>query len=354
MFILLKHATDYKGIIIITHEEYKLIDIFKKNLSDKYYIYGHWCSGFPCNLKSSLATYFSDNIFYKNRVSDITHNKINLLIKSCKINIDIKKERFFDFIHIGRTCSRKNQIEIYNIMKKTIKMYKKKCLLILIPDLGNDKDGKYINTILNDYDKQDDNIKQNMILICGSNKSNDEYCISNSFSYEELSLFLNYSKIYIHSVQGFDESRTIGQALLSGCILLCNQRLVGHAMARKECKNAIVEYQYNKNIDEKINEAIEKQSKYTFNDKLNNIYNEDITIIKELKRYYIECKYDKILKFKDFFDNCDTKLWSLKIAAQYNKVPWNVKYDDEYKYGNPTHHIQHKSQYELLFKFINS
>jgi len=352
MFILLKHTVNYKGILIITNVEYKLIDILKKKLGDKYYIYGHWCNGFPSNLKSSLATYFTDNIFYKNRISDITHEKINLLMKNNNINIDIKKERFFDFIHIGRTCTRKNQIETYNIMKKSIKIYKTKCLLILIPDVGNDKDGRYINTILNDYNIQDDDIKQHMVLICGTNKPNDEYCISNSFSYDELSLFLNYSKIYIHSVSGFDEARIIGQALLSGCILLCNENLQGHSIARRDCKNAIVEYNTT-NTPGKINEAIEKQSKYTFNNILNNIYNEDITIIKELKRYYSECNYNNVLKIEDFLDNCDKKLWSLKIAGHYNNVPWNVKYDDKYKYGNPTHHIQHQSQYELLFKYLN-
>lgn len=352
MFVLLKHTVHYKGILIITNVEYKLINFFKEKLSDKYHIYGHWCDGFPSNLRSKLATYFTDNIFYKNRISDTTHEQINMLMRSMNIKIDIKKEKFFDFVHIGRTCNRKKQLETYNIMKKSIELYKKKCLLILIPDPGNDKDKKYINSILDDYKKQNDVIKQNLILICGSNKVNNEYCISNSFSYAELSLFFNYSKIYIHSVKGFDEARIIGQALLSGCILLCDENLNGHRIARRDCKNAIVEYN-NENIDSKINEAIEKQSNYVFNDTLNTIYNEDITVIKELKRYYSECNYNNVLDMEDFLRICDKTKWSLKIAAHYNDVPWNIKHDNEYKYGNPTHHIQFQPQLELLLKYLN-
>jgi hypothetical protein len=352
MFVLLNHTINYKGIIIITNVEYKLIDIFIKQLGDKYNIYGHWCNGFPSNLKSSLATYFTDNIFYKNRISDTTHKQINLLMKSNNIKIDVKKEKFFDFVHIGRACNRKNQLETYNIMKKSIKLYKTRCLLILIPDLGNDKDKKYLNTILNDYNKQNDVMKQNLILICGSNKVNNEYCISNSFSYDELSLFLNYSKIYIHSVKGFDEARIIGQALLAGCILLCNENLQGHLIARRDCKTAIVEYN-TANIDSKINETIKKQANYIFDDTLNNIYNEDITVIKELKRYYSECNYNNVLDIEEFLRICDKTKWSLKIAGHYNDVPWNVKHDNEYKYGNPTHHIQVQPQIELLFKYLN-
>ena len=354
MFVLLKHTEKYKGIITITHIEYNLIEIFKKKLSEKYYIYGCSCYGYPNYLRIPQGTYFTDNIFYKNRISDITYNKFNILLKKCNIDLNIKKEKYFDFIHIGRGCDRKNQIETYNIMKKCINLHNKKCLLILIPDKGKEDELKYINNIFNDYNKQNDKIKENLIILCTDNIKTeiDEYCVTNSFSYEELSLFFNFSKIYIHSTCGFDEARIIGQSLLSENMLLCNSKLEGHDTSRKNCKNAIVEYNMN-NIDDKIKEVIEKQLNYNFDDNLNNIYNEDITVVKELEKMYKECKYDNFMLLEDFIDKCDKKLWSLKVHGHYNQVVWNVKKTDECKFGNPTQLIQDKEQYELLFNFLN-
>jgi len=352
MFILLKHNTNYKGIIIITNVEHKLLNILKTQLSNKYYIYGHWCYGYPNNLTTKLATYFTDNIFYENRISNETHNQINLLLKKNNVNLNIDKTKYFDFIHIGRTCKRKNQMETYEIMKKTIMLNKKKCLLILIPDLGNDPDSSYLNGILNDYNNGTNELKQNLTIICGASHDNNDYCIRNSFSYYDLSLFLNYSKIYIHSTVGFDEARIIGQALLSGCLLLCNEKLEGHKKSRSECKDSIVEYN-NNNISEMIVKSLQKQSEYIFNNNINEIYNEKINVMNELNRYYNECNYNTAISIKEFINRCDKNLWSLKLPGHYNNVPWNVKDKDNYKYDNPTHHIQHKDQLELFFKHID-
>jgi len=351
MFILLKHNANYKGIIIITHAEHKFINTLKERLSNKYFIYGHWCNGYPNNLTTKLATYFTDNIFYENRITDETTKKINILFKKNDININIDNNKYFDFIHIGRTCKRKNQMETYKIMKKAITL-NKKCLLILIPDIGNDPGYNYLNSIINDYKNSNSQIRENLTIICGSSDNNKDYCIRNSFSYYDLSLFLNYSKIYVHSTYGFDEARIIGQALLSGCLLLCNEKLEGHTQCRMECKDAVVEYN-SININKMIDSAIEKQYEYKFNEKLNKLYNEKINVINELHRYYNECNYKNVISLKDFLDNCDKKLWSLKIAGHYNNVPWNIKDTDTYKYGNPTHHIQHQEQFELLYKHLN-
>jgi hypothetical protein len=353
MFILLKKGENHKGILIITHLEKKWIPYFKEiRLTDDYFIYGHWCEGYPKNLRTSLAAYFTDNIFYKNRISDETVKKVNILLKKIGVNILIN-EKYFDFIHIGRCCKRKNQFETFEIMVKASKLFNKKSILCLIPDDGNDINGLYRNTILKKYNELESNVRKNIYIIGEFNNKNHDYCMPKSLSYEELSLLFNFSKIYIHSTLGFDEARIISQALLGGCVLFCNSGLSGHTKCRSLYKDCVVEYNRD-NIKQQIRCAIDKQSKYIFNEKLNDLYNEDITVFRELKKYYNECGFNSNIDLDTFLKKCDKKLWSLKIAGHYNGVNWNVKRVNKYKYGNPTHHIQKEDQLKLFLEFINT
>ena len=105
MFIILKHTDKYKGILVMTHVEYKMRSKIINELKDKYHIFGCWCDGYPSNLRTHLATYYTDNIFYKNRISDVNTEMCNNLLK--KINIDglcLDNSRCIDLIHIGRVC----------------------------------------------------------------------------------------------------------------------------------------------------------------------------------------------------------------------------------------------------------
>lgn len=349
MFILLKHTDTYKGILIVTHIEKKFIKKIVSKIGDKYNIYGHWCNGHPSHLKTKLATYFTDSVFYKNRVNRENTDKVKILLKKMNIEIDgIEGDKIFDFINVGRVGGYKNTNKIFEIMKIASEKYKKKSLLVLIEDIGNDKNLQYLNNIIDKHHKLPENVRKNIFLYKPKNNDNSQYCIEKSLTYDELSLLFNYSKIYIHAREGFDEARIIGQAVLSGCLLLCNKKLNGHSELRKKCKDSVVEFN-NKNISEKIEEILLKEKTYVFNPIINNLYNEEITIINELNRYYKECKYK--IEQEEFIKLCDKKLWSLKVAGHYSDVYWSKKLNN-LKYSNPTNHIQSEEQLELFFDFI--
>ena len=354
MFILLKKTKNHKGILIITHHEKKWISYFKEiKLTDDYFIYGHWCYGYPKNLTTNLAAYFTDNIFYKNRICDETIIKVNKLLKKLDVNISIK-EKYFDFIHIGRCCKRKNQYETFKIMLLASILFNKKSILCLISDDGNDVGMKYLKSILKEYNNLVPDVKKNIYIVYNFKNKNNKYCIENTLSYEELSLLFNFSKIYIHSTIGFDEARVISQALLSGCVLLCNDGMKGHAKCRSLYKDCVVEYNKG-NIEQRMKSVIDKQNKYKFNENLNDLYNEDTTVITELKKYYKECGFNNKMDLNTFLKKCnDKKLWSLKFPAHYNDVYWNVKRENKYKFGNPTHHIQKEEQLNMFLDFINT
>lgn len=352
MFFILKHTDKYKGICCITHVEadFKpLMDFIINYLSKYYYIYGVWCNGYPSNLKSNLATYFTDNIFYYNSNEIIKNDFISLMqILGVKIN-DSYEEKYFDFINIGRCCERKNTVGILNIMIYAAKNYDKKSLLILINDQGN-KQENYKNNVIDIYNKLPQAIKDKIVLIKNIPIENvREYCIENSLSYKQLSLLFKSTKIYIHNTMGFDEARIIGQAALSGCKILSNKNMIGHASLRK-LNNTVVEFN-NTNINEKIKEILLLSDKNNSNDLeiINKIYNEDYTIIKELERYYRECNYSNIIDFESFYKLCDKKLWSLKIAGHFIEVPWYIK-----EKNNPTHHIMSNEQLILFKNYVNN
>tara|TARA_Y100000389_G_C17367342_1_gene467038 strand:- start:62 stop:1144 length:1083 start_codon:yes stop_codon:yes gene_type:complete len=350
MFILLKHTNKFKGICCITHVEANfknLMNFITNYLSKYYYIYGVWCNGYPSNLKTKLATYFTDNIFYYNPKEDIKPDFI-LLMQLLGVNIhNYYEKRYFDFINIGRCCERKNTLGILNVMIYAARNYDKKSLLVLVNDQGN-KQENYKNNIITIYNKLPEAIKDKIILIKNIPIKNDsEYCIENSFNYKQLSLLFKSTKIYIHNTRGFDEARIIGQAALSGCKILINKNMIGHVLLRK-LNNTVVEFD-NTDINKKIKKILLLSDKNNFNDLeiINKIYNEDVTVIKELKRYYKECKYNNILDFNYFYNLCDKKQWSLKIAAHFVDVPWYIR-----EKNNPTHHIMSNEQLILLKKYI--
>jgi hypothetical protein len=69
---------------------------------------------------------------------------------------------------------------------------------------------------------------------------------------------------------------------------------------------------------------------------------------------YKECNFKSTdLNLNSFITLCDKKKWSLKIAGHYNDVKWNIKKENEYMFGNPTHHIQTQEQLLKFMEYLN-
>ena len=330
MHVLLKATDTYKGVIIITHAEVSkfksLQDKMGIKLEDKYHIYGHWTRD---NLpQAPLAMRFVEDFFYQPHVDS----------------------REYDFVNAGRCIQRKGVDQILTTMINAATNYNSKSCLVLIKDsysnakpINNDPHGVYYKSILNRYNTLKDDIKKRIDIVTPDKNNNKIFCHENSLPLEELAKLFNNSKIYIHNVREFDESRVISSALVSGCIVHCNSSLDGHYKIRKET-NSFAEYNDISALSA-INRTLNLQKNYRPSKAILNYYLGNNTISNFLKQIYNKHNYIEKIQYDMFVDCCNVSELSLRIAGHHNDVPWSINRGEL-----PTHHI---TTYEQFKTFVN-
>lgn len=345
MYILKKYSDVYgKGILIFTHNETNFILQNCSHLLKKYYFIQHVQFNIPNinrNDKISLHLMPQYNVKFSNDINIATNiliykkfhyklldtdktNFINLLQKY-KINIEFSpEEKIIDFIYVGRCNEIKKTIDVLNYFIYISDKLNKKCLFLLLDQ--NDKQCNYKKKFYDIYDNLNNEIKKNIIMADTSYLNIDNNYMFHGFNLDDVALFYKNSKIYIHACENEGGSRSIHEAICSGCYVMAKSNMKGGGLDNFKDKSQYTLYN-NKNVEEKVLEAIEKQKSYVCKEE----YLTEISEIYMLKRMldilYDKLNYSSILKQEDFIDICkkNTDYIQLKMASHDLTVPWYIK-----------------------------
>lgn len=365
MYILKKYCAKYgKGILIFTHNETNYILKNCNHLLDKYYFIQHVqfnISNINRNKEISLHLMPQYNIKYKNDINIATNvliykkfyykmlhddkdNFINLL-KKYKINFDYSTDnKIVDFLYVGRCNELKKTIDILKYFSYVSQELNKKCLFLLLDQ--NDKKSVYKNKFYEIYNKFNDYIKKNIIIVDTSLLYIKNNPMFHGFNLDDVALFYKNSKIYIHGCEDEGGSRSIHEAICSGCYIMVKSNMIGGGLDnfKNNCQYTLYN---NKNYKEKLNEAIEKQKLYICDEN----YIKDISEIYTLKKFlsilYEKLNYSTILSIDKFIKICEknTDYIQLKMAAHDLTVPW-------YEKNHLTSTIINNTQLKKLYEYL--
>jgi len=345
MYILKKYNEDMgKGIIIFTHNETNYILNNCKNLLDKYYFIQHVQFNIPyINRNKNISLHFMPqfNVKYSNDINIATNvliykkfyykmmknDKINFINLLQKYNVKIEntnEDKIIDFLYVGRCNSCKKTIDILNYFIYISEYLKKRCLFLLLDQY--DKLSSYKKGFYELYNTLSDEIKKNIIIMDTSYLKISNNPMFHGFNLDDVALFYKNSKIYIHGCEDEGGSRSIHEAICSGCNVMVKSNMKGGGL--DNLKDASQYTLYGKdNYKKKINESIEKQKKYVCKEEYLTEISEIYTIRKMLKILYEKLNYQSVLKFEDFAKICEenTDYIQLKMAAHDLTVPWYIK-----------------------------
>ena len=345
MYILKKYDDNCgKGILIFTHNETSFILQNCSHLLEKYYFIQHVQFNIPSiNRNNKISLHFmpqfnvtkSNDIniatnvliykkFYYKMLYDDKSNFINLL-QRYNINIESSSEnKIIDFLYVGRCCELKKTIDILNYFIYCSQKLNKKCLFLLLDQ--NDKKSSYKNSFYIIYNNLHTSIKKNIVIVDTSYLDIENNPMFHGFNLDDVALFYKNSKIYIHGCEDEGGSRSIHEAICSGCYIMVKSNMKGGGLDnfKDKCQYTL----YNDiNYKEKITEAVIKQSSYVCNEEYLTEISEIYTLKKMLGILYDKLNYSSILKLDDFIDICEknTEYIQLKMAAHDLTVPWYVK-----------------------------
>lgn len=348
MHILLKKNNNYNGILIITHKEYiffrnKLSDLKKK----KYYILCHY--GFMVSIQkdNNIDNYlisnsrciekclpFTSRNFLSNNFSEEKKiDDINNLFK--KYNINIKLNKKIDFLYVGRAVEIKKLINIFLQFLEFNKINKEKyniCFVIL-----KQEPNEYYYKFLELYNKY----KTNNCILIDTHNLNIENYIFHGLTHNELSIIYGNSNIYIHGCEAEGESRSIQEGLLSGCLVMAKENMIGGGLDYLNIDNSVL---YNdNNILNKMLESIEKIKNYKKDINIDYLINEKYTVDKFLKILYNN--YNYTINFDIFKNNCDTTNLCFSLPGHNLNVMWYIK-------NKNTADILSEEQFNIFVKYI--
>lgn len=345
-----------KGILILTHNEKHILDNLKQ-LKDKYYLVIHYNFNVPrikhpnidlhmmpkYNCQNIMDVPIATNVLIdpvfnhrENRVRDL----INLLDKyKFKFIQDPIQERYIDLLYVGRIVKIKKTLEVLKYFS-TFAKQGKKCVMLLLDQYQKDK--TYIQSFYKYYSSLSDDVRTN-ILIVDTNKLNiDDNPMFLGLKLSDVALFYRNSKIYVHACENEGGSRSIHEAICSGCYCLIKKNMKGGGLDNI-IDNATL--YTDKTFESDFNTAFLKQKTYRCEEKhiknISSIYTVDILIDHLYSKLKYECK--KI----NFKNDCDLDYLQLKIAAHYFIVPW-------YKNKSLTTTINSKEQFDIFLKHIKS
>ena len=146
------------------------------------------------------------------------------------------------------------------------------------------------------------------------------------FNLDDVALFYKNSKIYIHSCEEEGGSRSIHEAICSGCYVMLKSNMKGGGLDNLKDNSQYTLYN-NFNYKEKIKEAIEKQLIYVCKEEYLTEISEIYMLKKMLVILYDKLNYSSLLKLDDFINICkkNTDYIQLKMAAHDLTVPWYIK-----------------------------
>ena len=344
MFILLKKTDEYKGILIFTHNETEYIIENCNHLNKDYYFIQHVqfnINNINRNKIISLHLMPQYNVQYNNDINIATNvliykkfyykmlendkNHFISLLQKYNINIEYKNEiKIIDFLYVGRCNDLKKTIDILYYFIYIATYLNKKCCFLILDQKNNEC--FYKKKFDKIYNELNDNIKKNIIMFDTSKLQINNNKMFFGLNLDEVCLFYKNSKIYIHACENEGGSRSIHEAICSGCYIMVKSNMIGGGLDnfQNECQYTLYN---NENFKEQINEAIEKQKKYICKEKyiknISEIYMLDIL----LNIIYNRLNYSNILEFNKFIDICkkNTNYIQLKMAAHDLSVTWYIK-----------------------------
>lgn len=345
MFILKKyHKSHGKGILIFTHNETNYILQNCQHLLDKYYFIQHVQFNIPninrnknislnfmpqYNVKFSNDVNIATNVmiykkFYYEMLDDDRSNFIQLLQKY-NINIGSTSEtKMIDFLYVGRCNELKKTLNILSYFAYASKELNKKCLFLILDQPNSNL--AYKNNFYEMYNNLDNQIKKNITVVDTSELVIDDNPMFHGFKLDDVALFYKNSKIYIHGCENEGGSRSIHEAICSGCYVMAKSNMIGGGLDnfKDECQYTL----YN-HLDYKTQMilAIEKQKTYRCTENFLKSISEIYTLKRMLCILYEKLNYSSFLKLNDFISICEqnTDYIQLKMAAHDLTVPWYNK-----------------------------
>lgn len=329
MHILLEKTKAYKGILIITHNEFKHIKKYIKEITTSYYIILHlqWSMDPPrdknisiymvpteyCKTEKDIpytVVHLTDKIFnYSTDIVSVNQKLINILEKyNIENTLKIKDGRMIDFLYIGRCCGIKKTLDVLEYFKFLSKKGYIVCMIIL----KQSKNDEY-------YKKFKKLFGGNILLIDthDMNIENDEFL---GLPMSDISLFYRSSKIYIHACEDEGSSRAIHEAICSGCYLMCKKNMKGGGLNELSERNSTLYLHHN--FYSKVEEAIDKSKKYICSEEDVKKCSEIFTLDIFLDKIYRKLEYK--IPFEEFKCHCDVEKIQLKFPGHYFKVRWYI------------------------------
>ena len=359
MFILLKATKQYKGIIIITHQE----QWFNWSIiKEKYYIILHLNWDISVLKRSNYIDYYmfpkseikcSQDLGYDctnfikktfnpyENIENVNEEIININ-KKYNLSLDLTRslnEKQFDFIYNGRCVPFKKTLDI---CKYFTYLARNNITSVMIIMHMNDNAQEYYESVINYYNSLNQSIKKKFQLIDTSVfKLKNE--IFHGLTLEEVALFCKSSNIYIHGSDLEGTSRSMHEAVCSGCVIMAKESMHGGALSYLTEENSVL---YNHStFPIKYKEALLKSKDYKCEKKNIIELSEMYMIPKMLQDLYYKCNYKEKLEFDKFKKLVNTEEPQLNWAAHNNNVPW-------YLPGKPVSHIKTKEQVKILMNYL--
>ena len=273
------------------------------------------------NIATNVLIY--KKFYYKKLYDD--KNKFIELLHKYNINIESSSEdSIIDFLYVGRCLEFKKTIDVLNYFIYISQELNKKCLFLLLEQ--HDKNSSYKNLFYKIYNQLDIQTKKNIIIVDTSYLDINNNPMFYGFNLDDVALFYKNSKIYIHSCEEEGGSRSIHEAICSGCYVMLKSNMKGGGLDNLKDISQYTLYN-NFNYKEKIREAIEKQLIYVCKEEYLTEISEIYMLKKLLVILYDKLNYSSLLKLDDFIDICEknTDYIQLKMAAHDLTVPWYIK-----------------------------
>lgn len=343
-----------KGIIISTHKEFDFCREMFMSLAEKYNILTH---------TGALTNPPSDELIKLNMtansrcktVQDIPFSSRNFLSHEYKVlGAEIRKKRFdkilkkykihqlsaedtFDFIYVGRCDEIKKTQDVYTYLKWLGKKRGARSLMIVLDD---GEKSEYCIRLFNEYEQDDRFIIIDTELLMDADKGKHVF---RGFSPDELVVFYNSSRFYIHGSEAEGESRTIHEALCCGCMVAAKKNMIGGGLDHLNSSNSVLYSHWNWKW--KLSRMVAKKpfDRKLIADDVRDLLVEDYTSIKFAHELY--ARLDYICDFDKFLSVLDLNELSFSLPAHNLKVPWYLE-------GNLTSDIKSREQQDIFRGYL--
>tara|TARA_B100000035_G_scaffold191168_1_gene163209 strand:+ start:2146 stop:3312 length:1167 start_codon:yes stop_codon:yes gene_type:complete len=216
------------GVLIFSHKEYKLLfnkkseNKYLKRLRDNYFIGIHWGASEDNVIKNKMIDFhlclpglLSENTIPNSELVNLTTR--NFLSRDYK---NLKSEKFYDIITVGRKVKVKRYLEFFLIIKEVMKVKPDLRVMIVAPEDKNVKKSTFDFLF-------EENLNE---IFTESEKKNITIYSGNSYlSRNEIIDLLNKSKIFLFTSIREGVAKVTGEAALCGLRVLIYKYFRGNA-----------------------------------------------------------------------------------------------------------------------------